>query len=126
MEENLIKLEREKMKTRKLVFKDAFTLARIIKKTNLKNILNLKSNNFDEEGNEIPLTKEEMMMRFAEALFEELDVIEVELYSFFSSLTGKTEEEVSNFTFAEIMDVIQGMFGDSESNDFFERVSKLV
>lgn len=115
---------------RKLNIKDAFTLARIIKKADIKeeiagfaNRIVVKNNSKDETVN-----TEAVGLEFVVTLLSSLSSkeIEQEIYALFADIRGDiTADEVSKLSIPEVLDIVKTIIRENDIKSFFTSLSAL-
>lgn len=115
---------------RKLSIKDAFTLARIIKKANIKeeiadfaNRIAIKNNSKDETVN-----TEAVGLEFVITLLTSLSnkETEQEFYSLLADVRGDiTSDEVSKLSIPEVLDNVKAIIRENDVKSFFTSLSVL-
>lgn len=113
---------------RKLNIKDAFTLARIIKKADIKeeiadfaNRIAVKKNSKDETVN-----TEAVGLEFVVTLLSSLSSkeIEQEIYALLADIRGDiTADEVSKLSIPEVLDNIKTIIRENDIKSFFTSLS---
>lgn len=115
---------------RKLNIKDAFTLARIIKKADIKeniadfaNRIAVKKNSKDETVN-----TEAVGLEFVVTLLSSLSSkeIEQEIYALLADIRGDiTADEVSKLSIPEVLDNVKTIIRENDIKSFFTSLSAL-
>lgn len=115
---------------RKLNIKDAFTLARIIKKANIKeeiadfaNRIAVKKNSKDETVN-----TEAVGLEFVVTLLSSLSSkeIEQEIYALLADIRGDiTADDVSKLSIPEVLDNVKTIIRENDIKSFFTSLSAL-
>ena len=102
--------------TRKLVFSDAFKMAKIIGKTGTKNdIISLM-----QEGQKKGADIESIGSKFIDILLEKLPYAEIEIYDFLGGLCEKSTEEIAAAEITEIVELFADIIQTNKNlKDFF-------
>lgn len=109
---------------RKLNFEDVFTITKIIKKMNIKNEIKEcigSVNKSDKSKSSV----ESLGIDIALIFIENVGNAEREVYSLFSSLTGKKVEEVKKLELTEIVDMIKELFTNEDVKKVFSTALNL-
>lgn len=113
---------------RKLSIKDAFTLARIIKRADIKeeiadfaNRIAVKKNSKDETVN-----TEAVGLEFVITLLTSLATTEQEFYSLLADIRGDiTADDVSKLSIPEVLDNVKTIIRENDIKSFFTSLSAL-
>jgi hypothetical protein len=92
---------------RKLKYKDIFPVARILKKID-----------FTDIPKEVK-TKEQMGVWFLTKILNSLDLVEKELTTWLSSLTGETEKEIQEMSLTQMKDLFIEISQQEDLKSFF-------
>lgn len=122
----------EKQTVRGFIFSDVFLVVKILKKigiTRLKETLTADKitelmNKDTEESSKI--LGFNLIMEVMGIVFENLELVEDDVYKLFAGLTGKDTEEVRNLPFGTVVEIVKEILGKDNTMDFFQDVSKLV
>lgn len=120
------------MMTRGFIFSDVFLVVKILKKigiTKIKEVLTadkiteLMSKDTDESSKILGFN---LIMELLGIIFENLELVEDDVYKLFSGLTGKDIEEVKVLPFDSVVSIVKEVIEKEGTGDFFQLVSKSV
>ncbi|SHH36091.1 hypothetical protein [Clostridium grantii] len=109
---------------RNIVTADLFTIAKIVKKMNVKQQLKqiLFSNVEDIKGktdNEIILAKKEAQFEIIMMIIENIDNAEQDLYAFLAKITEQKAKDIQNMEIDKFIELMQELFESESFNKVF-------
>jgi len=108
---------------RKIVTKDAFALARIIKKANIRKEVAEFATTFSKGKN-----AKEVGLEFFVLLIESTSepAVEKEIYSMIASIAEADEKEIPNKPLSELIEILKEIVKENDLNGFFTQASALI
>ena len=100
---------------RALKFNDVYKMATILKKTKIKDQLNVEGMTQDEAGRE-----------FVFLIIENIPNAKEEINDFFGELNGMTGEEFGELEFDKVFDLVEEFISQPGLKNFFKSASRLM
>lgn len=106
-------------------FEDTFTIAKIIKKMNIRKEIKECIKNAKSSKDESQDSAESLGVDIALIVIENIPSAEKEVYSLFSSMTGKKVEDVKKMKATEVFGLVKDLFTNEEAKKVFSTALNL-